>query len=117
MSLTIGPYTMAKGALLPYEERDTTRQRFDITGDGGVVTHDVGYKEEFVRAIIKCPRDEGRAIAGFLTNGVRFRAMPFILVDGFGRSLTVRFWDKKLYKKYVQGAQVQMDLMFRIEVT
>ena len=116
MSLTIGPYVVTKGALLPYEERGETGQTADIDGDGGVVVHEQPFDTEYIRAVIKCSVDEARAIGGYLRNGVRYRAIPFTLVDGFGTSCLVRFWDKRVRRKNLGGDRVSLDLLFRIEV-
>lgn len=117
MSLKIGPYLVTKGALLPYEERGETDQDVDITSDGGVVVHERPFDTEYIRAVIKCQLDEARVISGYLRNGVRYRAIPFTIVDGFGTSRLVRFWDRRVRSRHLGANRVELDLLFRQEVT
>lgn len=116
MSLKIGPYKLTKGALLPYDEKSSTTQKESIDGNGGVVVHERSYKEKFIRAKCKCSVAEARTLEGYLTNGVRYKAIAFELVDGFGTTRLVRFWDKDVHRKHLGGDRVELDLLFREEV-
>ena len=115
MSLTIGPYVIEKGALLPYDEYTDTDQTSDKDGDGGIVVHRVPYREKFIRAVCKCSVDEARALEGFLTDGMQYKAITFVLVDGLGSERLVRFWDDRVRRKHLGGNRVELDLLFREE--
>ena len=114
--MQIGPYPVTRGAILPYSAKGSTKQKTSIDGDGGVVAHEVPFGEIFFRAVIHCSHEEGRVIAGYLRNGVRYSAVPFTFVDGFGTSRLVRFWDNDVNENYISGTEVELDLLFREEV-
>lgn len=116
MSLKIGAYTVERGALIPYNDTAETRQVKQVDGDGKVIVTEYPFKERFIRTLIKVPKEQADCIDGFLTNGVRFAGSIFVLVDGFGISRNVRFWDKKVIRKSIASDTVQMDLLFREEV-
>jgi hypothetical protein len=116
MSFKIGAYTIERGALIPYTDEATTNQGKQIDGNGGVVITETPYTERYIRAIIKVSTEQADYIDGFLTNGVRFAGEYFTLVDGFGVSRNVRFWDKKVKRKSIASGIVQMDLLFRLEI-
>lgn len=116
MSLKIGPYELVKGALLPYDERGVTRQGYDVDGDGGVVVHDYPYDEFFIRAVVKCSVQEAATLEGYLRHGVRYRAVPLEIRDGFGTTRLVRFWDNEVHRKHLGADRVELDLLFRVEV-
>lgn len=116
MSFRIGPYTLEKGALLPYEERSSTEQGHSVDGDGGVIVHEYPYDEFYIRAVVKCSVTEANTIEGYLRNGVRYKAIPFQIEDGFGTTRLVRFWDDRVIKKHLGADRVELDLLFREEV-
>lgn len=117
MSLKIGPYELEKGALVPYEEKGVTDQESDTDGDGGIVVHERPWDVKFIRAVCRCTTDEARVIEGYLRHGVRYKAIPFEIVDGFGTTRLVRFWDDKVIKKHLGNDRVELDLLFREEVS
>jgi len=116
MSFKIGPYTISRGALTPYTEDEESDQIRQKDGDGGVVVTGVPYKDSYFRALIRVQRNEAIAIGGYLANNCKFAALPLTLVDGNGITRLVRFWDKRIRKKYLAGGMVEMDLLFRAEV-
>ena len=117
MSLKIGPFTVSRGALIPYNETFETDQTKMKDGDGGAVVVSRPYVNTMIRVTIKVPRDEARMIANYLAHNVKFAGLPLTLVDGLGTTRTVRFWDDKVNKKYLAGGSlVQMNLLFREEV-
>ena len=117
MSFQIGPYEVERGALIPYTDETETRQVKQIDGAGGVIVTEVPYKERYIKAVIKTSKQQADLIDGFLTNGVRFASTIFTLVDGFGVSRNVRFWDDKVKRKSIASDIVRMDLLFREEVS
>jgi len=114
----IGPITVSRGTLTPYVQESRTAQTRKIAGDGSVVVTDQPFAfEEFFRARIKVDRDEARVIKSFLEGaGAGFARNTFVLVDGFGVSYTVRFWDRRVRLTYIKADLVQMDLLFRREI-
>jgi len=116
MSFQIGPYVIERGALIPYNDEATSDQVKQIDGNGGVVVTEATFTERFIRAVIKVSKAQADYLDGFLTNGVRFAGEYFTLVDGFGVSRNVRFWDRKVNRKSIASGIVQMDLLFREEV-
>lgn len=116
MAFKIGPYTVTRGALKPYKERSKTAQKVTVATDGQVVVNDVLYKEEFIEAKVVCLRTEGENIKGFLENGVRYSAIPFTLVDGFSRTVLVRYWGGTVEIAAYGGDLVELNLKFRKEV-
>ena len=116
--MTIGPITVSRGTLTPYVQETKTAQSRFTAGDGSVVTVEQPFEfEEFFRANIRVDRDEGRVIKSFLEGaGAGFARNPFVLIDGFGVSHTVRFWDKRVRTTYIKADLVEMDLLFRKEI-
>ena len=116
MSFQIGAYVVERGALIPYTDEAGTDQVKQIDGDGKVVVTEALFTTRYIKAVIKVTKEQADAIDGFLTNGVRFAGEIFVLVDGFGTSRNVRFWDKKVQRISIASDSVQMDLLFREEV-
>lgn len=115
--MEIGPFVVSRGAMVPYNVDFRTPQIANEAMDGAIVVTEKPYnKTRFIRAVIKVPFAEGLQISTFLSSGVRFKAIPFIIKDGFGQTWNVRFWDKRVREKHLAGGPVLLDLLFRVEV-
>lgn len=114
--MTIGPYIIDGGTLAPYEQADQTNQRFDIDGDGGVITHSVPWDVEYFRAKFRCSKDIADGIRNFIKYGMNYRANTFTFVDPFGASHTVRYWDNKIKRTFIAPDLYEMDIPMRRDV-
>lgn len=114
--MQIGPYVISRGTMVPYGEDDTTSQTRKVAGDGSVTVVDQAFGEEsFFRAKIKIPQAEAKTIRNYLL-AVGFARDTFSMIDGFGVTHTVRFWDKRVRRRNIAGGLVEMDLLFREEI-
>ena len=116
--MIIGPITVSRGTLTPYVVEAKAAQSRRVAGDGSVVTVEQPFtSEEFFQAKIRVPRDEAAVIKAFLEGaGAGFSRSTFTLVDGFGVSYTVRYWDRQVRVIYGAGDMAEMDLLFRREI-
>ena len=112
--MTIGPYTITTGNLIPYSENVATNQIRQEAADYSTVIVDRP-QVRFLKGKFKVPRAEADDIERFLTWGVRFAATAFTVVDDFGTSWSVRYWDRVCKKKFVAADVVLMELTFRVE--
>jgi hypothetical protein len=116
--MIIGPFTLSRGALTPYTEERSTRQSTRTAADGSVTVVDQVYaRETFFRAKVRLPKEEADTIVGYLTDGVGFARDTLSLTDAWGIVHTVRFWDRKIKKRVISANLVELDLLFREEVT
>lgn len=117
MALKIGPYTVTRGALLPYSMSGVTTQSVDEALDGSVVVVDAPYVARIFEATIQVPVNEAEDILGFIVNGARFSAVPFVVVDGYGTARLVRWWGgREIEQRLIASGIVEMTLKFREEV-
>ena len=115
--MTIGPYVVSRGNLVPYDETVNTRQHRNEADDGTVGIID-DFDVQMFKVKIRVPRAEALNIRGYLRTGVKFAAIPFTLVDDYGSSWQVRFWDRKVLMRTTRGnSLVEMVMTFREEVT
>jgi hypothetical protein len=116
--MTIGPYTVTRGAMVPFTFEATSPQIAVETEDLEVVVAEkTANSVEYIRAVIKEPIDNGMNISNYLKYGVRFKAIPFTVQDDYGTTWLVRFWDRRVKRRHLGGDLVELDLLFRIEVT
>lgn len=113
--MTIGPYVISRGNLLPYDENLATKQHRAEADDGAVGVIDDWDVQTF-RVKITVPRAEALNIRGYLRTGVRYAAIPFTLVDDFGTSWLVRLWDRNIKMRTKATNLVEMVMVFREEV-
>lgn len=116
MSFKIGPHVVSRGALIPYEDKWRGGQMVQEDGNGGVIVSGKNYNVRFFRAVIRIPRDEALRIGGYLANNVKLTGTIITLVDGFGTTRSVRFWDNEVSMLSIASDLVEMDLLFREEV-
>ena len=116
MAFTIGPYTITRGAIIPYETESQTDQSVNIDGDGGVVVTELPYSEQFMKVQIRGTVEEMEAVKGFIETGVRFSAVPFNVIDDWNTTHYVRFWGNKVTKKLIAPGICEMELLFRKEI-
>lgn len=115
--MKIGPFTLSRGSLTPYTEERTTRQTTRIAADGSVTVVDKIYKREtFFRMKTRIPKTEADTIVGFLSDGAGFARDPFTIQDAWGKTFTVRFWDRRIKKRVISSNLVELDLLFREEI-
>jgi hypothetical protein len=116
--MKIGPFTLSRGQLLPARYEGTTPQGRIIAADGSPVIVEHPYaKEEFLRVKVKLPKIEADTIAGYLEDGVGFARETTTIEDGYGKTFVVRYWDKRVRRTVVASNVVELDLLFRKEVT
>jgi hypothetical protein len=113
--MIIGPYTVSRGTLLPWEEEAATKQKWNEALDGSVGVVD-DYAVTFIKGHIIVPWPEAMDIKGFLENGMRFAATVFILEDSRGIQHSVRWWQKRVRAQERAVDQCKIDLLFRVEV-
>jgi hypothetical protein len=114
--MQIGPYTITRGTMVPYQVDDETRQVKLEAEDGSVTVTEPAFNSvRFMRPKIKVPQAEAVEIANFLL-AVGYARDTFTYVDGFGTSHTVRYWDKKIRQRNIAGGLVEMDILLRREV-
>jgi hypothetical protein len=114
--MEIGPFVLTNGSLIPYDEEGRSRQNVIEAEDGSIYVQD-RTAAKFIRARIKLNRTEANAVAGYLENGVRYAADAFTLKDDFNVQWNVRLWGGKVRRRSIASNVVEMDLMFRVEVT
>lgn len=115
--MKIGPYTVSRGSLIPYTVERRASQTRRKAADGSItVVEKPDRTERYFHTKIKVPRAEANKIADFLETGVGYARDTFTLVDGFGTSFTVRFWDGRVRERFVASNVVELDLLFRREV-
>ena len=114
--MEIGPFTISRGTMIPYVAEFRTDQVRKKAADGSVTVVEQAFteREEFFRAKVKIPRAEGEDLANFL-DAKGFARDTFTYKDGFGVSFTVRFWDRRIRKRYITGGLMELDLLFRKE--
>lgn len=116
MAFKIGPYTIARAAILPYATKSQTDQSVNVDGDGGVIVTEMPYVERFMKVKIKGTAEEMEAVKGFIENGVRFSAVPFNVIDDWNTTHFVRFWGSEVsWESNVPGI-CEMELLFRKEI-
>jgi len=116
MSVIIGPYTIARGEILPADRESTTPQEVVVAGDGSVHVSDSNYDEHFIEMTLRDDITQLTNVVNYLRNGVRYRAIPFLVTDGFGTQYLVRYWDKKLRWKHPGAGLIELVLTLRVEV-
>jgi len=116
MSFIIGPYTVTRGATIPYKRKSQTDQNAEIDGDGGVVVTEVPYSVRFIKAKIIGSNEEIEAIKGFIESGVRFRAVPFYITDDWNVTHLVRYWGGEVESDFIAPGICEAELLFRKEV-
>jgi len=117
MAITIGPYTIQRGEILPMDRESQTDQSVEEAEDGAVYVVEKDFDVMFLKASIKDSLNTVESLVYFLRNGVRYSAVPFFITDGFGRSWNVRYWGGKNIKWTMVGANLfSMSLVFRVEV-
>ena len=116
MSMTIGPHEVDRGEILPASRDFVTAQRVVVDDGGGVHVAETNYDEQFLKVTLKDTRTAIENVVYFIRNGVRYRAIAFYVIDGFGTSWQVRYWSGKLQPKIVAGNLWQIKLIFRVEV-
>ena len=117
MAITIGPYTITRGEILPMERESRTAQNVEESEDGSVYVVERDYDEMFLKSRVKDSLSNIENLVYFLRNGVRYSAVPFFITDGFGRSWNVRYWGGRNIKWTMIGASLfEMNLVFRVEV-
>jgi hypothetical protein len=116
MAFKVGPYTLTRGAIIPFETEGQTDQVVNTDGDGGVIVTEVPYSEQFLKAVIRGTVEEMEAVKGFIETGVRFSAVPFNIVDDWNTTWFVRFWGTKVTKKLIAPGLCEMELLFRKEI-
>ena len=114
--MEIGPFTLTRGSLTPYDEEGRTRQNVMEAEDGSIYVHD-RTATKFIRCKVKLNRTEANAVAGYLENGARYAAEAFTLKDDFNIQWNVRFWGGRVKRRSIASNVVELDLMFRVEVT
>lgn len=114
--MIIGPYTVSRGTLVPYEMYSQSQQARIELMDGAVcVAEDVD--AQFMKATFRVPLEEAMNIQGYLRNSVRYSAEAFTITDDFGASWSVRYWDSKIGATVIGGSITEMVCLFRVEVT
>lgn len=115
--MQIGPFTLSRGQIVPATTDYKTPQKTVLAYDGSVTVIDYGFPdEEFIRAKVRLPEDEADKIISFLRNGMGYARTAFSIVDGYGDTHVVRFWDRKIRKRVIASNVVELDLLFRKEV-
>jgi len=114
--MMIGPYTITRGAVLPYEEEFSSDQVIQKDGNGDVIVSGNDYTDSFLKVTISAEKELLDTIANFLKNNNRFAALPFTLVDGFGVTKLVRLWDNKFKKVYQGNNFGTIEIIVREEV-
>jgi hypothetical protein len=116
MTVHIGPYTIVRGAIIPYEINSQSEQDAEVDGAGGVVVSERPYAEQFMKAMILGTVEEIAAVRGFIENGVRFRAVPFNFVDDWNNTHLVRYWSGVATQKFIAPGICEMELLLRKEI-
>jgi hypothetical protein len=116
MPFKIGPYTIIRAAIIPYETESQTGQVWDVDGDGGVVVTEQPYVERFMKVTIRGTNEEMEAVKGFIETGVRFKAVPFNVTDDWNTIHLVRYWGDKVTKKLIAPGICEMELLLRKEI-
>ncbi len=117
MSITVGPYTVSRGEILPHDREAQTAQSVDEAEDDSVYVSERLNDVQFITARLRDNLTTIENVIYYIRNGVRYAAVPFWITDGFGRQWNVRYWGGKSIKwKYVGADLVEVNLKLRVEV-
>ena len=116
--MKIGPFTVTRGSILPYEIWVTTPQSVKKASDGSVTVVEKPYTRElYLKVKIKVDKDEADQIESFITYGASFRRQTWTFQDGYGVDFTVRYWDDEIRKRVIRASNiVELSLLLRVEV-
>lgn len=116
MAVQIGPHTLTRGELLPAKRKSSTMQSALEAGDGSVRVTGTPLIRRFFTMRLTLPRAEAKRLTDYIENTLRMRAEVVTVVDGFGFSRQMRYWDGDLDWTHRGGAVVDLELVFREEV-
>jgi len=114
--MKIGPYTVTRGMIVPFDEYSNSEQTRLELSDGAVAISD-DWDTEFKKCTIKVSRGEALNIRGFLRRSARYSAEPFEIIDDYGTTWWVRYWDSKINMATAVSNIVEMVMVFRVEVS
>lgn len=113
--MKIGPYTVTRGQIIPFEEYSNSEQTRLVLSDGSAAVSD-DFDAEFKKVTIKVTRAEALNIRGFIRHAARYAAEAFEIYDDYGASWLVRYWDDRITMGTVASSTVEMVMIFRVEV-
>jgi hypothetical protein len=116
MALTIGPHVLSRGQLTPVKSKSRSYQTADVAGDGSVAISGSSIVERLYMMRCKIPQAEATTLTRYIENSLRFKAETVQVIDGFGVTRTMRYWDGDLDTSVGGGGFADLDLTFREEV-
>lgn len=116
MSVSIGPWSVTRGPILPHRRQSKTSQKVDKAEDGSVGVSDAHYDDDILYVLIRADITTISDIYHWIKNGVRYSARAFQYTDENGVELTVRYWKNTVQYRIIGGDLAEMELPLRKEI-
>jgi len=113
--MTIGPFTLSRGRLIPAKGSIETASDPIVASDGSVGGADDLYQTRMWEARLKLPRAEAANLVAYIANGLRFWRETVEVTDS-GITRVMRYWSRKVSWEQRGGEIVELTLPFREEV-
>jgi hypothetical protein len=115
VAVTIGPHTLSSGQLVPAKRRSKSRQQTDTAYDGTVMVSGSQVVDRLFEIRCRVPRVEAEKIDYYIQNSLRYAAETVTVVDAYGVSRIMRYWDDETDYSIGGGGFTELNLLFREE--
>ena len=118
MSVTLGPYTFARGEIIPASRQYSSPEEVAKSEDGVVYVAGGNYDEEIIHVKIIDSKSAVDDLIAWIRNGVRYAMNTFSFVDGYGTTRVVRYWGRQTIRQRIIGTEVvEIEIPLRVEVS